>query len=545
MLKKIFYLIKEVESNLNSFFKVQLLVLISSIAELSMVAIIPFWISSFLIEDSDNFILRTIDKLFHPYTSTILIIIVLISSLLSLATLYFTQRYAFTTGQKLSAKLFKQYLKSQYLFKSQENNSILISSLNTESTRISNFFLYPFFLLNSKILVVILVLGFLLYYDLKTTLLSILFFAIFYSILLKTLKSKLNANSKEITDLNAKKFKYAEESIKAAIEINLYNLIGYQSTQFVNAGKILANKMANNNFLAKFPKFVIEFLLFAGVILILNLNNENEALLEKISVFGFASFKILPYIQQIFSSYAVIKGNQDSYEIVKNELQKSRIKKERYRVESVADIELSNVTFKYEEHSTPILSNFSLKLEKDNIYGIVGESGSGKSTIIKLIIGTLVPSSGELTINGSVIQNQLLVPISYVSQKNTVLNSTVCMNITGEEKVGEKEKEKIYSLLKDLKLFEILNKERDPLNFMIHQNGENLSGGQLQRLAIVRALYNESNIIIFDEGTSALDNENQKCVLEILKKRKKNRIIIFSTHDKSILSYCDKVLNVS
>lgn len=544
MLKKIFYLITEVETNLNSFIKVQLLVLTSSILELSMVAIIPFWMSSFLSNNQENFVTQIIDNIFYPYTPIFLITIVFLSSILSLTTLYYSQLYAYSIGQKLSSKLFEQYISSQYLYKGQENNSFLISSLNTESSRISNFFLYPFFLLNSKIFVVLLVLGFLIYYDLQTTILSILFFSIFYFILLKTVKNKLNHNSKEITELNAKKFKYSEETIKAAVEINIYNLTGYQLAQFITAGHDLVHRMANNNFLSKFPKFLIEFILFSGIIIILQFNFENDTILEKIAVFGFASFKILPYTQQIFSSYAVMRGNQQAYVIIKDELRKSRGQKEKYTVNSIETIELKNVTFIYDKHTVPILSNFSIQLEKDNIYGLIGESGSGKSTVIKLLLGILTPTSGKLVVDNIVISNKLLIPISYVSQKNIVLNSTVCMNITGKEHAEEKEKEKIYSLLKDLRLFDALNKNQDPLDFIIHQNGENLSGGQLQRLAIVRALYNEASIIIFDEGTSALDNENQKLVLEILKKRKKSRIIVFSTHDSSILSYCDKIIKI-
>ena len=118
------------------------------------------------------------------------------------------------------------------------------------------------------------------------------------------------------------------------------------------------------------------------------------------------------------------------------------------------------------------------------------------------------------------------------------------MNITGKEFVQIEKKNRIISLLKNLKLLEVLSIDDDPLNFIIHQNGENLSGGQLQRLAIVRALYHNSRVIIFDEGTSALDDENQVIVLDMLKNLKSNRIIIFSTHNKSILSYCDKIISL-
>ena len=162
MFKSIILLVKVVDGNLKKFLKLQFLIILASITELSMVIVIPFWFSANLINTNSNnsFILNLVTEN-KSLMGLLSITLIIISSLLNVYTLYRTNLYSFNIGQKTSFILLKKYLNESYSFHQKNNSSKLISNINTESLRLANFFLNPFFILNSKIIVVIFIVSFL------------------------------------------------------------------------------------------------------------------------------------------------------------------------------------------------------------------------------------------------------------------------------------------------------------------------------------------------------------------------------------------------
>ncbi len=543
MFKSIITLVKVVDGNLSKFIKLQFLIVLASITELAMVVIIPFWFSANLTNQENSSILMQYVTDNKFYFGIISILIIIISSLLNIYVLYKSNLYSFSVGQNASHLILKKYLNESYFFHQKNNSSKLISNINAESLRLANFFLNPFFILNSKIIVVILIIIFLVYYDPLITLSSILFFLLFYLLIFRFVRQKLKINGISITDINSDKIKISEESISAFIEVNLYKLKNNLLDRFYRQGIRFSKVNAETNLISKFPKYLIELLLFCTIILIISNNSNSDGVFQTIIVFGFAAYKILPYIQQIFSTYTVMRANFNSFEVLESDLiNSSTTKTNFFKTDDLKKLSLDNINFSYSNKK--LFNNFSYEFKVGNIYGIVGESGSGKSSLLKIIMGFISPNSGKVKINDIPIKDSWLKDVAYVSQQNIILNASLGQNIDVNYSGNEKMRIKIINLLKSLGLDLYLKEIDYNLDHVISEKGSNISGGQLQRISIARALYIESKLIIFDEATSALDNYNQKLLMNILKKLVKKSIVIISTHRKETLDFCDFIIKL-
>ncbi|MCZ7408087.1 ATP-binding cassette domain-containing protein [Parvimonas micra] len=190
-------------------------------------------------------------------------------------------------------------------------------------------------------------------------------------------------------------------------------------------------------------------------------------------------------------------------------------------------LEIKNLTVKYDEI---ILSNINLKLDK-KIYGLKGDSGSGKTTFIKALLG-LIEYKGELFLDGEKLKNRKNFQVVFQNPFNS-FDSTRKIRFSINE---------ILSLnAVEINLEELANKVGVDTS-LFDKYPKELSGGELQRLSIARAISTNPKVLIFDEPTSALDVENQKKILDLIKTFK-DKIIIFISHDLKVIKYIsDEIL---
>lgn len=190
-------------------------------------------------------------------------------------------------------------------------------------------------------------------------------------------------------------------------------------------------------------------------------------------------------------------------------------------------LEIKNLTVKYEK---TILENVNLKLDK-KIYGLMGMTGSGKTTFIKAVL-ELIKYEGEILLNGKLLD---------VRRRFQVVFQNPFNSFDPKRSIGFSISEIIRLNNTNYKLDELAEKVGINPEFMDKYPSE-LSGGELQRLSIARALAGNPEVFILDEPTSALDVENQKKILDILKEIK-DVTIIFISHDMNVLKYLsDEIL---
>ena len=206
-------------------------------------------------------------------------------------------------------------------------------------------------------------------------------------------------------------------------------------------------------------------------------------------------------------------------------------------------LSLNKVSFKFDNSLNYILQNITFELNKGESLGIIGGTGSGKSTLCNLISGFFDPSKGKISLYGKDIttlkKEDINNLVSMASQKAYLFTGTVKDNfLMAKNDATDKE---IIDCLKLAKAYSFVNKYEDGLNHYLEESGRNLSGGQKQRLSLARTLLKNSDLIILDDVTSALDAITTKQVLLNLEKLNDKAKIIVSQKISAIKN-CDKIL---
>ena len=208
-------------------------------------------------------------------------------------------------------------------------------------------------------------------------------------------------------------------------------------------------------------------------------------------------------------------------------------------------IEVKGLTFGYGQKD--IFKDINLDFIKGNIYGFKGESGVGKTTLIDLILGLLIPSKGNIFVNGSDILEEKILGknyASYVPQEIYLNDNSIAENIAFGLKQNEINFEKIEDILKKVELSNYINSLPKGYNTIVGDKGVKLSGGQRQRIGLARALYDEGTLLVLDEATSALDLETEGKIIDEIKKLKDNKIIFLVAHKSQALEICDKIITI-
>ncbi len=206
-----------------------------------------------------------------------------------------------------------------------------------------------------------------------------------------------------------------------------------------------------------------------------------------------------------------------------------------------------NVSFKYKNQSKDVLKNINLEIQNGKTYCIIGKTGAGKTTFLDLFLGLLQPTKGKVSIdnkNIDKVRNDLWKEqIAYVPQNTVILNKDPYQNVALGSNKQEINKRRIDNILKDLDLYEELIIKNN--NSSLGDLGKKISGGQRQRLSFARALYKNLPILVLDEITSALDDETEKIIINIINKLKGNITILCVTHRKNFLNIADDVLEIN
>ena len=294
--------------------------------------------------------------------------------------------------------------------------------------------------------------------------------------------------------------------------------------------------------MSNIPRIVIEIVVIISLIIfllfsIINNSGLKEIDLEVSMLFLAALVRFVPLVSRINQSINSMRYGQATLELIHDEL--NNFNSGLFEIENNSKYEMKNsikfkdVNFKFSNSKKNLFNkDLNFEINKGDLVKIIGQSGSGKTTLSHLLIGFLTPSSGKIlidNISNNKILNKSILNIGLVSQNIYLFNDTIKNNIVFGNKSIE-EKKLIYAL----DAVNLSSKETFSLNSYISENGKNLSGGEIQRVAIARAIYNDAELIIFDEPTSNLDNENSLLIEKLIKSLRKNKTIVVISHDNKL-----------
>ena len=564
IIKQIFTLLSSEQTK--RFYILQIMVAFMAITEIiGIVSIIPFMtlVGDMSQLQNNNFInqlyitsqIKT-ESIFVFWLGLSVLLILIISSIFSMFTMWKLSLFGHEIGAELSTKLYTHYLEEEWLFHSNNSSANLTKKITLEALRVANGIIVPLMQMTAKIVLVSLLTITIFIYNPKIAMVGSFIFIISYFALFTLVKEKLRLNGESISKVNENRFKLINEGIGGIKDILL---LGRAKT-FIDSFKIMNNtfssNMGVNTALASVPRYLIEMLAFGSVIalllyLIATHNANLGVILPVISVYALAAFKLLPALHQIYGSFSVIKGNVAAFESISQDLldyQKCQTNQQPLNINSISFkrmLSLKNISFTYPNKSKPTLKNLNLSIPVNHIVGFVGASGSGKSTIVNLLSGLIYPQQGQFEIddvqltkkNCHAWQNN----IGYVDQRIFLSEASISENITFGIPKNEVINEKVVRATELAHLKKFINSLEKGLDTKVGERGIQLSGGQIQRIGIARALYRKANVLLFDEATSHLDGLTEKLIMNAINDFKGNKTIIIVAHRLNTVVNCDTI----
>ena len=358
---------------------------------------------------------------------------------------------------------------------------------------------------------------------------------------LKKLATKIQTAMGDVTHI-------ASEAVDGHVEIKSFNAQDYENSRFLIANESNRNQNLKLEATGNMATPIIQVLVSISLSIVayfalgakLGISLDAETF---VAFFTAAGLMAKPIRQLSSINMIVQKGLAAANEIFDQLDQNKEI--DNGLNENIIDgnIEFKDINFSYDTGSQ-ILSNINFSIEKNDTIAIVGKSGSGKSTIANLIPRFYNHSSGEILIDGTPISEfsltHLRSSISIVNQSPSLFNDTIAKNIAYGDDSIDVDKLKESARLSGCE--EFIENLPEGYESEIGDDGVLLSGGQRQRLAIARAFYKDSPIIILDEATSALDTESELIVQEALEKLISNRTTIVIAHRLSTIENASKII---
>jgi len=543
---------------------IQLVFIISTFLEfLNLNFLLAFLISIFSKDKLQNsipffdyFNFEIISALSSSEIGILLLVIFFCSSLFILLSNYVIFYFSHYLKAKLTNTYFLRTLNANYFYILNKGASGVIHDVTNEIPKISDGVILPILMIFNKLFLMSAILIFLLtnFFDITLKLLAISFFMIliFYLILKKYFYDfgvKVSFSQNNV-------IKSLHETFSNLQAIKIFNLEKYFVEKVFQNLKIFTKYQSLGYLFGSIPKFFFELFAISIVTFVLiyfsyNEDTKIEFLIPTIGTFAFVGYRLLPIFQEIFNSLSMVKNSQyASNKILNKYLFKNtnlKLNNKRIIESAINKIEIYNLNFKYPGNRSFIFKNFSISFFKNKITTITGNSGAGKTTLVNIINGLIIPQNINFKINGKKVDNQEYYEIiknkfSYNDQRPNLFDVSIKKNVALNFNTKSYNERLFLNSLKKASLSELNTKSRKGSS--VGSSGVKLSGGQIQRLLIARALYHQKDVLIFDEPTNFLDEKNKDKVIESIKQIKKNKIVIILSHDEKILKISDKVFKI-
>ena len=561
-------LIKFFNKNLKiKFLLVSILIIINSVTELlSISAVIPFLFALTNSNKISNNIFLNFFSNFFGFSNINLVILfssifagfVIISTFIRLLTIKITCNFCASSANYLASKGYINYINQNYEFYLEDNSSNFINTLTIEMIKAQNSLEAIFVILSASVLATLILASL---FILNPQLTTIIFFSILiiYLLIVKNIQKKLLKNSKIISQANANLIKILQESFGGIREILINNNQNYFIKIFMKEDYLMRERLEISKFYKKSPRYFIEAL---GIILLILVSifvvivQKNENIIPLLGFVAFSFQKLLVSAQNIYGGWSSICSlNSSVLGVIENLslIPRKDLKVELKPLKLNKKIVLNNIIFKHKNQNFPILNGIDLIINKGETIGIIGKTGSGKSTLLDIINGLLRPLSGDLIIDNKRIyedsdDNTIKMwqkNIAHVPQNIFISNDSILNNIAFGVEPNLIERSRVFEAASNACFsYDI---EKMPLKYKTFagERGSNLSGGQLQRLGIARALYQKKDLLILDEITSSLDKNTENQIIDLLEGLSSDLTIIIIAHRLTTLKNCDKVFELS
>jgi ABC-type multidrug transport system fused ATPase/permease subunit len=456
----------------------------------------------------------------------------------------------------LSRRLFAGYLANPYMFHLQNNSANLIRNAMQETTLFSQTVLMAGLQMLTEALIMSGILVLLIIVQPVGALLVGGVLGVTMWLFLKLTHRRLVRWGEARHLHDGLRIQHLQQGLGGARDVKLLGRESVFVAQYETHNQATARVNRRSQTLQQLPRLVLEFLAVLGLgLLVLTMVVRGQSLdlvLPTLGLFGAAAFRLLPAANRLMQGIQHVRFALSIVDVLHAEVTSlggdAPPKRSGQRTALRELLVLENVTFKYASAPAPALTGISLRIERGTTVGFIGGSGAGKTTLVDVVLGLLEPTSGSVRVDGVDIRNDPRAwqdQIGYVPQNVFLTDDTLRRNIAFGVPDTEIEDTLVWRALEAAQLAAFVKSLPAGLDTLAGERGVRLSGGQLQRIGIARALYHDPPVLVLDEATSALDTATEQEVMRAVDALHGEKTVLIVAHRLTTVERCDFIFRLA
>jgi HlyD family secretion protein len=481
--------------------------------------------------------------------------LVVLANLVNVLAILAIGRFSHGVGARFHTLLFDEYLSRDWPFHARNHGAALATRVIQDVNRTVGGIIQSGLTIVASAATIVLIAAAVVIANPVIATVAALLLGLSYVLTYVAVRARLMRNGESLTSHWRLRAQVIAESFAAVKDVILFRARPEMTARVARHSKAIAAAQASTPAIAASPKYVLECVTSAGLIataLSIYGGAGAEQYLTQLAFLGFAAYRLLPAIQQVFAAFARIRTDRASFESIAGDLRLARHRAEQEpRREPKApmagrphtSIRLVDVSYRHSSYRAGGVERVSLEIPAGAIVGITGPNGAGKTTLAEIVLGLLQPDSGYVEVDGRRLDHTdttaWLDAVAYVAQEIVLLDATIGENIAFGRNPNDVDVERVLRAVNGAQLGPLIASLPNGLRTAIGENGTQLSGGQRQRLGIARALYRRSSLLVMDEATSALDALTAAEIGALLSSLRGTCTVVLITHRPDCLDLCD------
>ncbi len=479
----------------------------------------------------------------------------LIAGALRMLLLWIRTRLALASGADLSIEVYRRSLYQPYQVHLLRNSSSILSGIGKVNGLAFGVILPVMALVSSSVLLVAIMLA-LLAIDPVVASVAATGFGASYAFITWMSRRRLHLNSQRIAYEQTQVVKTLQEGLGGIRDVLLDGTQPAYCDVYRKADHPLRRAQGSNVFISESPRHAMEALgmaLIAALAYVLSRQVGGiSTALPMLGALALGAQRLLPALQQIYNAWANIAGSYaslaDSIQLLDQPLPLALIQQAPKPLIVQKNIQFIDVRFRYSNKGPWVVDGLNLVIAKGSRVGFIGGTGSGKSTTLDLLMGLLKPTEGKLLIDGQLLSDNRVRAwqrtIAHVPQSIYLSDNTLAENIAFGVPPDTIDMDRVRQAARQAQIADFIESTPEGYKAYVGERGISLSGGQLQRIGIARALYKQASVLVFDEATSALDPATEQSVMDAIEGLSSDLTILLIAHRITTLKNCSLIVEL-
>jgi len=494
---------------------------------------------------------------FLVYLGVGFVAVLVVANIVNLLATLAIGSFSHRVGASFHALLFDEYLRRGLAFHRRSNGDVLATQVVQDVTRTVGGVIQSGLTLVQSLFTIALIATAVVVIDPVVALGAALLLGASYTFIYAVVRRRLMRDGVVTARLWRARATTIAESFEAIKDVTVFQAQDALTARVAAQSAEIAGAQARVAAIANSPRYVLECVTAAGLVaaaLWVYRASGPGQWITHLALLGLAAYRLLPPIQQLFASVARIRSDAPAFERIADDLRSARLRpRETIAAADARDwasrprreIRLSGVSYRHAQDRDGGVSDVSLRIRAGTLVGFAGPNGSGKTTLADLLMGLLVPDSGQIDVDGVALDERSrrlwLASVAHVPQHVVLLDATVAQNVAFAAGGAAIDEARLREALRAARLDAHVDALPLGLDTPVGQNGATLSGGQRQRLGIARALYRRASLLVLDEPTSALDADAETDIVSVLRELRGRCTVVLISHRSTSLEICDEV----